>query len=88
MRGLGGAFTSWHRPNHEKDAYDLSETGGFNISVCPQGGGWSGRILGRKTQRLVESRRTYATADAAKLGAFDGMIFLEGKGWGRRALTG
>lgn len=63
-------------------------TDGFNITIYRKGAGWGGRILEGRTQRFVESRRDYASSEAAKLGAFDGMIFLQGKGWGksRRAI--
>lgn len=58
-------------------------TDGFNITIYAKaGGGWGGRILERTTNRAVEARRQYQTEDAAKLGAFTGMIFLKGRGWG------
>jgi hypothetical protein len=59
-------------------------TDGFNITVFRHdGGSWGGRIEERATGRSVTSKRRYATHDAAKLAAFDGMIFLKTKrGWG------
>jgi hypothetical protein len=59
-------------------------TDGFNIAVYSVGQGlWSGRIEERATGRSVASQRRHATEDAAKLAAFDGMIFLKTKrGWG------
>jgi hypothetical protein len=59
-------------------------TDGFNVAVYSVGKGlWGGRIEERATGRSVASRRRYATEDAAKLAAFDGMIFLKTKrGWG------
>lgn len=56
---------------------------GFNITIYAKaGGGWGGRILERTTNRVVEARRQYPTEDAAKLGAFTGMVFLKGRGRG------
>jgi hypothetical protein len=59
-------------------------TDGFNISVFPKvGGGWGGKIEERATGRSVFNRRHYRTSDEAKLGAFDGMVFLKNsRGWG------
>lgn len=59
-------------------------TDGFNITVYANGdGSWGGRIEEQGTGRTIASRRRYPTEDAAKLAAFDGMIFLKQKrGWG------
>jgi len=57
-------------------------TDGLNIAVYQKGGGWSGRIMERASLKSVESRRIYPSIDTAKLGMFDGMIFLKAKGWG------
>ncbi len=59
-------------------------TDGFNITIyANRGGSWSGRIEERDTGRSVASKKQYPTEDAAKLGAFDGMVFLKAKrGWG------
>lgn len=44
---------------------------------------WSARIRDRSTGQEMVSRREYRTEDAAKLAAFDAMIFLkEERGWG------
>jgi hypothetical protein len=63
---------------------DYINTGGFNITVYPHGDGtWGGRIEERDSGRVQHSRRRYPTDEAAKLAAFDGMIFLKTKrGWG------
>jgi hypothetical protein len=60
-------------------------TDGFNITVfANRDGTWGGRIEERTTGRFVSSRRRYPNENAAKLAAFDGMIFVKRKrGWGR-----
>lgn len=58
---------------------------GFNITIfCGNDGSFDGRILERSSGRSVTSRRRYITEDAAKLAAFDAMVFLKNeRGWGR-----
>jgi hypothetical protein len=59
-------------------------TDGFNVTIFPNvDGTWGGRIEERDGGRSVASKRKYSSEDAAKLAAFDGMIFLKNKrGWG------
>src|SRR3954453_13548367 len=59
-------------------------TDGFNITIYRRSDGvWGGRIEERESGRSVESKKQYLTEGAAKLAAFDGMIFLKTKGgWG------
>jgi hypothetical protein len=59
-------------------------TDGFNITIFAHPDrSWGGRIEERETGRSVASRRKYHSEDAAKLVAFDGMIFLKNeRGWG------
>jgi hypothetical protein len=59
-------------------------TDGFNITIFRNTDGtWGGRIEESDSGRSVASKRTYLSEDAAKLAAFDGMIFLKNKrGWG------
>lgn len=59
-------------------------TDGFNITIYSnRDGSWGGRIEEGESGRAVTSRKRYRTEDAAKLAAFDGMIFLKNKrGWG------
>lgn len=52
-------------------------TDAFRITIFRKGDGWSGVIVHPPTQRTVFARRTYPTCDAARLAAFDGMIFLQ-----------
>jgi hypothetical protein len=53
---------------------------GFHIVVYPLScGTWGGKITDLGTGDAVTNRRRYANADRAKLGAFDGMIFLKGR---------
>jgi hypothetical protein len=57
-------------------------TDGFNITIFLQADGkWSGRILDRTTDDSVTARKVYPTENAAKLAAFDGMIFIKARGW-------
>lgn len=59
-------------------------TDGFNIVIYPDNDGrWGARIEERVSGRSVASKRRYVSENAAKLAAFDGMIFLKSKrGWG------
>jgi hypothetical protein len=59
-------------------------TDGFNITIFRRdNGAWGGRIEERQTGRSITAKRQYATEDAAKLAAFDGMVFLKARrGWG------
>ncbi|MEA2898149.1 MAG: hypothetical protein QOJ84_3764 [Bradyrhizobium sp.] len=59
-------------------------TDGFNITIFHNADdSWGGRIEERETGRSVVSKRKYQSEDAAKLAAFDGMVFLKTKrGWG------
>ncbi|TIS62315.1 MAG: hypothetical protein E5W92_31670 [Mesorhizobium sp.] len=56
------------------------KTDGFHIVVYPLGdGSWGGKITDLRSDHVVTNTRRYADADKAKLGAFDGMIFLKAK---------
>ncbi len=62
---------------------DFVNTDGTNIVVFKRSNGtWSTRITDRFSGAKKYSRRTYATQDAAKLKAFDALIFLKMRGWG------
>ena len=60
---------------------DYLNVDGLNIVVYEVGGGWGGRITERHgaNPRVIRSRRVYATRDAAKLAAFDTMIWLNNR---------
>jgi hypothetical protein len=53
---------------------------GYNIVVYPAGQGWGFRIVNRATDRGIVSRKVLATKDAAKLRAFDAMIWMKQRG--------
>lgn len=53
------------------------KTDGFHIVVFPITGRWSGTITRLSTETATQARRLYDTQDKAKLGAFDGMIWLK-----------
>ena len=59
---------------------------GLNVTVFQKNPKlWGARIEDRATGRSVSSRRPHQTEDAAKLAAFDAMIFLKKeRGWGSR----
>ena len=59
-------------------------TDGMNIVIFRKRPGvWRGRIKDRLSGESVTSKKTYPSEDAAKLAAFDAMIFLKQKrGWG------
>ena len=59
-------------------------TDGLNITVFQKYPTlWGARIEDRSTGQSVSSRQPHKTEDAAKLAAFDAMIFLkEERGWG------
>ena len=59
-------------------------TDGMNIAVFQRKPGvWGARITDRITGSKLLSKRRYMTEEAAKLAAFDTMIFLkEERGWG------
>lgn len=62
-------------------------TDGMNIVVFKRKSSevWAARIVNRISGGVVYSRRTYESEDAAKLKAFDAMIFLKlNRGWGDR----
>lgn len=54
---------------------------GLNIVVYEVSGGWGGRITERygTNPRVIRSRRVYTTRDAAKMAAFDTMIWLKAR---------
>ena len=56
---------------------DYLKTDGFHIVVFSNPGGWSGTITDPATGIAIQARRLYETKDKAKLGAFDGMIWLK-----------
>lgn len=59
-------------------------TDGLNITVFQKNPRlWGARIGDRATGRSVSSQRPHQTEDAAKLAAFDAMVFLKKeRGWG------
>lgn len=60
------------------------KTDGFHIVIYAHGdGSWGGRITDLGNGQVITSKKRYADADKAKLGAFDGMVFLKGKKGGR-----
>lgn len=57
----------------------------INITIFQKrNGSWGGRLQDRISGHKIDSRRTYASENEAKLAAFDAMIFMKSKhGWGR-----
>ena len=56
---------------------DYLKTDGFHLVVFPNRGGWNMFITWIATGQKWQSPRLYKTKDAAKLGAFDGMIWIK-----------
>ena len=52
-------------------------TDGFNIVVFRSRGGWCIRITNRSTDKQQDGRRAFLTIEAAKLGAFDALIWAK-----------
>ena len=50
---------------------------GYNIVVYPAGQGWGFRVSNRSTDKNLVSRRVLTSMDAAKLRAFDAMIWMK-----------
>ena len=62
---------------------DFVNTDGMNIVVYRNPNGtWSACITDRSSGAKRPSRKRYESKDAAKLKAFDAMIFLKTRGWG------
>ena len=68
-RGDGGPPPRW-------DAF-LNTTHGVNVVVYRRGGIWRARVEHRDSGLARSSRRPYATANAAKLAAFDAMLGMK-----------
>jgi hypothetical protein len=53
---------------------------GYNIVVYPAGHGWGFRVTNRASNDVVPSRLPLPTLDAAKLRAFDAMVWMKQRG--------
>lgn len=54
---------------------------GYNIVVYPAGQGWGFRVTNRTSNNTVPSRLPLPLLDAAKLRAFDAMVWMKQRGW-------
>ena len=63
--------------NISKGGNDYIKTDGYLIVVFSKADEWSGTITNLATLEETKARKTYSTQDAAKLAAFDGMIWLQ-----------
>jgi hypothetical protein len=82
IRNAGARRSRWLQRN-----WRLSQTGnpflnadGYNIVVYPAGEEWKFRVTNRKTNYFINSRKLLATTDAAKLRAFDAIIWMKERG--------
>jgi hypothetical protein len=66
------------RKSREGNYYLNSD--GFNLVVSDKGGGWNVFVRNRATEQSQRGGRIYPTLDAAKLAAFDALM------WARRHL--
>ena len=53
---------------------------GYNVVVFARAGSWSFIVKNRATNRAFAARRGYNSTDAAKLGAFDAMLWMKETG--------
>lgn len=53
---------------------------GYNVVVYPAGHGWGFRVSNRSTDKNLVSRRVLASMDAAKLRAFDAVVWMKERG--------
>jgi hypothetical protein len=51
---------------------------GYNVVVYSQRTGWGFRVTNRESDAYVFSRRVMPTQDAAKLAAFDALVWMQG----------
>lgn len=82
LRNVAGRRKRWltRKWKTSQSGNPYLKTDGFHIVVYPQtDGSWGGKITDLGTGAAVTNRRRYPDVDKAKLGAFDGMIFLKGK---------
>ena len=59
---------------------DFLNTDGYNAVVFRQGTGWSYFVKNRATQVAFHPSRPFISSDAAKLGAFDTMLWMKETG--------
>jgi hypothetical protein len=52
---------------------------GYQVTIFKQRDHWSGAITTERTGAKTFAKRKYRTEDAAKLGAFDGVLWLQSK---------
>lgn len=86
LRAASRRQKGWLRRHWNLSAKDnpYLRTNGYVITIFPQSGHWSSSITDTRNDKTYFSRRPYDSEDAAKLGALNGMIFLEEKrkkGW-------
>lgn len=83
LRNAGGRRKRWlsraWRVSGKGNAY--LNVDGYNVVVYPIAGSvWRFRVTNRATSDAISSRRALASEDAAKLRAFDAMIWMRDRG--------
>ncbi len=63
-----------------RNGHPFLNVDGYNIVVYPAGQGWGFRVSNRTTDKNMVSRRVLASMEAAKLKAFDAMIWMKERG--------
>ena len=58
----------------------INTTDGYNVVVFTKGKGWRFSVTNRQTNYKLSSRKFLATEDAAKLRAFDAIVWLKERG--------
>jgi hypothetical protein len=79
LRNAASRRKSWPRRIWKTSAQGGSyiNSDGFNIVVFPRGNVWCVRIRNRQTNDERFGSKTYPTLDAAKLGAFNALIWAK-----------
>lgn len=82
VRNAGARRSRWLTRNWRtsRNGNPFLNADGYNIVVYPAGQGWGFRVSNRETGNDITARRLLASMDAAKLRAFDAMIWMKERG--------
>ena len=82
VRNTGARRSRWLTRNWRisRNGNPFLNADGYNIVVYPAEHGWGFRVSNCETDNAITSRKLLATMDAAKLRAFDAMIWMKERG--------
>lgn len=82
MRGAAGRKKKWLTRSWRvsEKGNSFLRTDGYHVVVYRRGGSWAFRVTNRTTDDVLESRKYLPSEDAAKLRAFDAMIWMKERG--------